>query len=148
MAEFAQPLVSIFQEIVQKFSLNELQTLSFVLSVNWDALAGDTIEAKAISLMSYLAHRQRFDELITELRQARPKTEWPEVDVKTLLNFDFEAVLSNHVAKTSQRNNKIIAAGGGTIEVRGAINQAGSDNIITAEDKGKISAGEVNQRKE
>lgn len=67
------------RQMVALFSLGELSTLAFDLSVDWDSLEGGEIISKVQSLILYLARRGRLNDLITLLREGRPGANWPEV---------------------------------------------------------------------
>ena len=59
------------QRLVEHFSQEELQQLCFELGVRFDDLAGQTISAKAQSLLEHLAHRGRVPDLIDLVKQLR-----------------------------------------------------------------------------
>lgn len=58
--------------LVERFSLEELKTLCFDLEVDFDSLSGEGKEAKARELVLHLQHRDRWGELVAELRELRP----------------------------------------------------------------------------
>lgn len=59
--------------IVEHLNLDELQTLCFELSVNYDDLAGEALSGKARELILRLGRERRLDELLGYLREVRPK---------------------------------------------------------------------------
>jgi hypothetical protein len=65
------PLVHLHQFIVDHYDLEELRTLCFSLSVNYDSLRGEGHAAKARELVLYLGRQQRFDALLEALKQER-----------------------------------------------------------------------------
>ena len=67
------------RNIVDRFSLGELQTLALDLSIDWDILPGEEKVSKVNSLVMHQAHRGRLDDLIDLLREERPQVEWPDI---------------------------------------------------------------------
>jgi hypothetical protein len=63
-------------QLVKRFSLDELRNLAFSLGVNWDSLLGETIDTKATALLEYLNHRVRIPEVIDRLHVERPGVVW------------------------------------------------------------------------
>ena len=64
------------QSLVDSFSLEELKGLCFRLAVSYDELAGETLGAKAQTLLEYLERRDRLPELVELLQEERPAGEW------------------------------------------------------------------------
>ncbi len=62
------------QFIVKHYSLDELRTLCFDLSVLYDDLDGAGISARAGELILYMGRHQRLHDLLTELSRARPES--------------------------------------------------------------------------
>lgn len=57
--------------IVESFNLEEIRTLCYDLRVSYDDLQGEGITAKSRELIAYLERRDRLDQLITYLENAR-----------------------------------------------------------------------------
>lgn len=72
-------LHSLHSKIVASFSLEDLRTLMFPLSIELDDLPGSERPSKIFSLIQHLARRGRLSELLSLLREARPREEWPEL---------------------------------------------------------------------
>ena len=58
--------------LVERFDLEELRTLCFDLSIDYDALRGEGKEARARELIAYLQRRRQLDQLTSYIRQQRP----------------------------------------------------------------------------
>jgi len=58
--------------LVERFSLEELRTLCFDLSIDYDALRGEGKEALARELIAHLQRRLKLDQLTSYIRQHRP----------------------------------------------------------------------------
>lgn len=77
--ETAVILSQLRQSLIQQFSKSELHHLAFDLGVEYEELTGSTRSDKAVSLIEYLQRNGRLPELITQCRQLRPSTIWPDV---------------------------------------------------------------------
>ncbi|MBE2223102.1 MAG: NACHT domain-containing protein [Anaerolineae bacterium] len=64
------------RQIAQSFTLDEIRTLCFDLDVDYDELRGETKSSRIVSLVEYMQHRQRLDNLLLELRNQRPRSNW------------------------------------------------------------------------
>lgn len=64
--------------IVEFFDKDEFRELTYDLSINYDSLAGVTINGKAQKLVDYCEKRGRMEELLSALTEARPTVNWPE----------------------------------------------------------------------
>lgn len=62
----------------QYFSGEEIETLAFVLGVDYDALRGATKPTKINSLIYATARNGRLATLLNEARRQRPNVEWPD----------------------------------------------------------------------
>jgi hypothetical protein len=72
------------REILEKsFSLSELRTLCFDLSVDYDDLPGDTKSDKTRGLVEYLVRRDRVNELILAIQKLRPSTVLNDLPIQT-----------------------------------------------------------------
>ena len=58
--------------LVERFSLEELRTLCFDLSIDYDALGGEGKEARARELIAHLQRRRQLGRLTSYIRQHRP----------------------------------------------------------------------------
>ncbi|MEM7112798.1 MAG: pentapeptide repeat-containing protein [Chloroflexota bacterium] len=65
--------------IVEKLNLNELETLAFDVSVNWDELAGKTLSTKAKSFLEHIDRRKGIPSMLEMLQETRPETNWLEI---------------------------------------------------------------------
>mgnify|MGYP002622752138 FL=1 len=72
-------LPALRQGMVNHFSTNELQTLCFDLSLDWDELAGETKSLKVQAIIEHLKNRSRLAELMTVLYRQRPLVSWPDL---------------------------------------------------------------------
>lgn len=77
--ETAVILSKLRQLLTHQFNKSELHHLAFDLGVEYEELAGSTRSDKAVSLIEYLQRNGRLTDLITQCRQLRPRTTWPEV---------------------------------------------------------------------
>jgi hypothetical protein len=62
--------------IDQHFSLDEIQTLSFDLGIEFEHLAGNTRPLKIQNLIIYLSQRERLSELLAQVQDQRPSVPW------------------------------------------------------------------------
>lgn len=53
--------------------MDELHALTFGMGIQWEALSGDTIGAKATALMEYAMRNNKVAELARAIEQARGK---------------------------------------------------------------------------
>ena len=78
------------QRIIKHFNLDELHFLASDLSVDWDALAGETKHRKSYELIEYLSRRNELNKLITLIKQERPSVEWPGFPAGSVIDLRFE----------------------------------------------------------
>lgn len=64
------------QQITQSFNLDELYTLCTDLGIRYDDLRGDTLGAKAASVVEHMQQHGRLFDLLTWLEQERPSVNW------------------------------------------------------------------------
>lgn len=69
-------LARLFKLLTAHFNLDELRTLCFDLSVDYDTLRGDK-STKALELISLMLREHRLNELVSTLRKERPSADWP-----------------------------------------------------------------------
>jgi hypothetical protein len=76
-------LVRLRQILDKSFNRDELRTLSFDLSVDYDNLPGEGKVSKARELISYLERRDRISELVRIGKKRRPNISWEYVSEVT-----------------------------------------------------------------
>lgn len=97
-AESTKYLRDLRRKIVDYFTLNELQILSFDLSVDWDRLEGPTIEQKTQALISYLNRRGELSTLVDLLREERPNVDWLSIPTnEDQLEIAFQELLAHYI---------------------------------------------------
>ncbi len=106
-----QFLADLQGKMSQYFSGEEIETLTFVLGVDYDSLRGQTKPTKVNSLIGELARRGRLHELLERVRRDRDNVTWPAIPP------DFE--LPQGAAGSE--------AAGATIYQIGTLNMAGGD---------------------
>ena len=90
------------------FSLSELRTLAYKLSIDYDDLPGDSKESFARELVRYLERRGRLGELVTLGRQERPKASWPDIPTSTnTLSEPDNSVLQMILGQLNQLSNRL-----------------------------------------
>lgn len=86
------------KKLTTHFNLDELQTLSFDLSVDWNSLSGDTIELKSQTLISYLFRRGKLSDLVGLLREERPNVEWADTPLaEEQIEMAFKELLAQYI---------------------------------------------------
>lgn len=65
-------------QIADHFNLSELQDLCFKLDINFENLAGSTLNDKTLELVRYCQRHRRLNELLALLSELRPMVDWPE----------------------------------------------------------------------
>ncbi len=70
-------LTRLYKLLTAHFDLDELRTLCFDLSVDYDTLRGDEKSTKALELISLMLREHRLNELVSTLRKERPSADWP-----------------------------------------------------------------------
>lgn len=77
----------LWRQIVDNFQRQDLITLCFLLSIDYDDLGGDGRDDKARELILEMRQQSRVDDLVAELRKLRPKVAWedpPELEEETV----------------------------------------------------------------
>lgn len=74
-----QFLADLQGQLSQYFNGEEIETLAFVLGVDYDSLRGGTKPTKINSLIADLARRGRLQELIVRARAERGNIAWPDI---------------------------------------------------------------------
>jgi hypothetical protein len=72
----ANAQVKLFEILQARFNKEELHTLCFYLTINYEDLGGDTKEGKTRELILYLDRRQQLPQLIAAGKRLRPKIDW------------------------------------------------------------------------
>jgi hypothetical protein len=67
------------QKLTRYFDLTEIETMAFMLGVDFDSLRGRTKPTKVNSLFSHLAMIGRLPELLAYAREQRPNVAWPDL---------------------------------------------------------------------
>ena len=78
------------QRIIKHFNWDELYFLASDLSVDWDALVGETKHRKTHELIDHLSRRKELGKLIALIKQERPSVEWPGFPDGTVVDLRFE----------------------------------------------------------
>ena len=73
-----QFLADLQGKLTQYFSGEEIETLAFILGVDYDSLRGGTKPTKVNSLIYDLARNGRLDQLLLETKKQRAHVEWPD----------------------------------------------------------------------
>lgn len=69
----------LLEKIREHFDLDELEELCFLLNVPFEELAGETLTARVVSLITYCRRRSLLPALLQVCRQLRPLVSWPDV---------------------------------------------------------------------
>ena len=69
--------------LIESFDLEELHSLCFDLGINFDSLAGSTIDSKARELIAYCQRHLRLPDLLAACHQQRPHIAWPDLPGQT-----------------------------------------------------------------
>jgi CheY-like chemotaxis protein len=64
------------EDLIKRFTLNELQDLCFLLDIQYDIIPGSSLGEKARELLLYLSKRNRLGELIISGKKLRPDIDW------------------------------------------------------------------------
>ncbi len=68
-------------QLVECFNLSELHNLCFDLGINFDSLAGQTIEDKSRELVNYCSRRSHLPKLIQQCKRLRPQVNWTNYEL-------------------------------------------------------------------
>jgi hypothetical protein len=58
--------------LMDRFDMEELQTLAYELGVKWDSLAGDSAPTRAMHLVQHMRNTDRMRDLIDAIKHRRP----------------------------------------------------------------------------
>ena len=64
------------QALIERFSLEELEVLASDVGATWDNLHGDTLLARASSLVAWAERNDRLLALLIAVVNARPGVDW------------------------------------------------------------------------
>ncbi len=76
----SQFLTDLRRGIVQCFGTSDLKVLCADLGIDYESLAGEGKEAKALELILYMKRRGQMTKLVQYCRSARPNYTWPQED--------------------------------------------------------------------
>lgn len=68
-------------QLRQSFNLSDLADLCMDLGINFESLAGSSIDDKSRELVEYCRRNQSLDGLLARASELRPKVKWPEGDL-------------------------------------------------------------------
>ncbi len=74
-----QFLADLQGKLSQYFNIEEIETLTFMLGIDYDTLRGGTKPTKVNSLIADVARNGRLEELLREVRRLRGNVTWPVV---------------------------------------------------------------------
>ena len=66
------------KEMEASFNIDELKTLSVDLGIKFENIPADTLEGIARELIELMERNKRLDEFITEMKEARPDSNWDD----------------------------------------------------------------------
>ncbi len=72
-------LVDIQQKLITLYDAEELQTLCFVLGIDYDSLRGGAKQTKVNSLIMFMGRNGRLPELVEQTREDRNHVVWPDL---------------------------------------------------------------------
>lgn len=106
-------LTRLRQLLLNRYSVEELQTLCFDLALDYDMLPGRGKEGKARELLAYLDRRNRLPELLDLMRRTRPDIQendlFPAVSSAIDRAEQFEAIIWTSAKRTVLTADGIIA---------------------------------------
>jgi len=72
--------IALWEGLKATFERDEIDTLAFSLGIRPDEIAGDTLSARAQSLIIYCANRGRLSELLVRCKEERDHYDWPRIE--------------------------------------------------------------------
>jgi hypothetical protein len=87
--------------MIEHFDLDELQTLVYDLSVDWEELPGDRKSTKSQALIQHLAQRGQLSDLVTLLKEERPQLDWPDVPLAEQQVEDEKSLIPDSVRESA-----------------------------------------------
>lgn len=132
-----QFLADLQGKMSQYFSGEEIETLAFVLGVDYDSLRGATKPTKINSLITDAARNGRLEELLREAKRQRGNVAWPAVPPGFTLpqgaaGSETDGATIYHIASLNTGGGTFV---GGNITAGGDVN-AGAKNVRGDEIKG------------
>ena len=95
--------------LIESFDLEELHSLCFDLGINFDSLAGSTIDSKARELIAYCQRHLRLPDLLAACRQQRPHLLWPDLpDQTAVLPTDARSQMQAAILRNIETSQKQI----------------------------------------
>ena len=124
-------------KLSQYFSGEEIETLAFVLGVDYDSLRGGTKPTKINSLIAEMARNGRLESLLREARRQRTNVTWPDVPADFALpqgssGSETDGATTYHIAPLNTGGGAFV---GGSVTAGGDV-EAGSKNVGGDEIKG------------
>jgi hypothetical protein len=90
------------------FNLEELKTLCFDLQVNYENIAGDTIDIKAKSIIEYFFRQGRLADLADYCASQRPNYDWPNIAETKSGEYETPKAKSRGATKAKAQKVKIL----------------------------------------
>lgn len=124
-----QYLVDIQHKLITLYDAEELQTLCFVLGIDYDSLRGGAKQTKVNSLIMFMGRNGRLPELVEQAREDRNHVVWPDLPEQ----FELPQVVEDNGYGTTY----VVNTGGGTY-VQGSVatgggNFTGRDNWVAGD---------------
>lgn len=94
-------LLELHEKIDERFNEEELRTLVFYVSADWDNLEGRTKYTKIHSLLVGLANSGQLDGLLSLLKRKRPNLEWPIIPPSEQQQEDLHRIMPGNVHQTA-----------------------------------------------
>lgn len=94
-------LLELHEKIDERFNEEELRTLVFYVSADWDNLEGRTKYTKIHSLLVGLANSGQLDGLLSLLKRKRPNLEWPIIPPSEQKQEDLHRIMPGNVHQTA-----------------------------------------------
>lgn len=124
-----QYLIDVQQKLITLYDAEELQTLCFVLGIDYDSLRGGAKQTKVNSLIMFMGRNGRLPELVEQAREDRNHVIWPELPE----HFELPQVVEDNGYGTTY----VVNTGGGAY-VQGSVatgggNFTGRDNWVAGD---------------
>ena len=124
-------------KLTQYFSGEEIETLAFVLGVDYDSLRGGTKPTKVNSLLAFVARNGRLVALLAEARRQRVNVVWPDVPADFQLpqgagGSETDGATIYNIAALNTGGGAFV---GGNVSATGDVN-AGAKSVAGDEIKG------------
>lgn len=130
-------LADVQGKLSQYFSGEEIETLAFMLGVDYDTLRGGTKPTKINSLITFIARNGRLEELLREARRQRTNVTWPDVPADFELpqgagGSETDGATIYHIGSLNTGGGAFV---GGSVSATGDVN-AGAKNVAGDEIRG------------